>query len=56
MVTVPAATFAAVFAALFVAHGVGDHWVQYLSAGRCQGPPRVGQAALPMPVTWPRSP
>ncbi|MGW6707006.1 transcriptional regulator [Streptomyces sp. NPDC054956] len=24
----PAATFAAVFAALYVAHSVGDHWVQ----------------------------
>jgi hypothetical protein len=34
-----AATFAAVFAALFVAHSVGDHWVQTSAQSAAKGRP-----------------
>ncbi|MFE1556810.1 transcriptional regulator [Streptomyces sp. NPDC058734] len=35
----PAATFAAVFAALYVAHSVGDHWVQTSRQSADKGKP-----------------
>ncbi|WBB49044.1 DUF3307 domain-containing protein [Verrucosispora sp. WMMA2044] len=34
-----AATFAAVFAALYVAHQVGDHWIQSQHQADCKGLP-----------------
>ncbi|MGW2679320.1 transcriptional regulator [Streptomyces sp. NPDC001436] len=41
-----AATFAAVFAALYVAHGVGDHWVQTSRQSADKGKPgRTGRLA-----------
>ncbi|GIJ07296.1 DUF3307 domain-containing protein [Micromonospora andamanensis] len=36
---VHAATFAAVFVALYVAHQVGDHWVQTQRQADCKGQP-----------------
>lgn len=35
----PAATFAAVFVALYVAHSVGDHWVQTSAQSALKGRP-----------------
>lgn len=35
----PAATFAAVFVALFVAHQVADHWIQTQHQADCKGSP-----------------
>lgn len=41
-----AATFAAVFVALFVAHSVGDHWVQTQWQADTKGAPgRLGRVA-----------
>lgn len=37
--SLPAATFAAVFAALYVAHSVGDHWVQTSRQAAAKGGP-----------------
>lgn len=44
--TVHAATFAAVFVALYVAHSVGDHWVQTSAQSAAKGRPGwVGRLA-----------
>ncbi|BCJ65879.1 DUF3307 domain-containing protein [Polymorphospora rubra] len=48
----PVATFAAVFAALYVAHQVADHWVQTQHQADCKGRPGwVGRIACAAHVT-----
>jgi hypothetical protein len=65
--TVDAATFAAVFVALYVAHSVGDHWVQTSHQSAHKGRPgwigrladarhvatlTATKAAVLLPVAW----